>query len=51
LDTWTNKWIISTAPFNPSNFGASNMSVMASGKQSGAGFVFEWLPFTRRVLF
>lgn len=51
LDTWTNKWIISTAPFNPSSFGASNMANMALSKQPGAGFVFEWLPFTRRVLF
>lgn len=51
LDTWTNKWIISTAPFNPATFGAMNMANMAVSKQPGAGFVFEWLPFTRRVLF
>lgn len=53
LDTWTNKWIISTAPFtpNPTSGGAYNLGQMALSKQPGAGFVFEWLPFTRRVLF
>lgn len=52
LDTWTNKWIISTTPFTPNGSGgASNMAQMALSKQPGAGFVFEWLPFTRRVLF
>lgn len=53
LDTWTNKWIISTAPYNPSNFGAANMSTAAIGISSASGskYVFEWLPFTRRVLF
>lgn len=51
LDTWTNKWIISTAPFNPSNFGAANLANMATSNKPGSGFVFEWIPFTRRVLF
>ena len=51
LDTWTNKWIISTAPFSPNgNGGASNLSTAAMAV-GGAGRVFEWLPFTRRVLF
>ncbi len=51
LDTWTNKWIISTTPYNPSNFGASNLAAMATSNKPGAGFVFEWIPFARRVLF
>lgn len=51
LDTWTNKWIISTAPFNPNGSFDGNLSTIALSKQPGAGFVFEWLPFTRRVLF
>lgn len=50
LDTWTNKWIISTMPFTPSA-GANNFSGMVTSKQAGAGFVFEWIPFARRVLF
>jgi hypothetical protein len=51
LDTWTNKWIISTTPYNPSNFGAANLAQMATSNKPGAGFVFEWIPFARRVLF
>ena len=51
LDTWTNKWIISTTPYNPNNAGGTNLAGMAVSKQPGAGFVFEWLPFARRVLF
>jgi Chitobiase/beta-hexosaminidase C-terminal domain len=52
LDTWTNKWIISTMPFQPNSFGAANMSQIAmAGSAPGAKYVFEWLPFTRRVLF
>lgn len=49
LDTWTNKWIISTAPYNP-NGSWDNIATKFIGA-SGAGKVFEWLPFTRRVLF
>lgn len=51
LDTWTNKWIISTTPYVQSGGWDGNMSGIALSKQPGAGFVFEWLPFTRRVLF
>jgi hypothetical protein len=50
LDTWTNKWIISTMPFNSSSAGAQNLSG-AGTLAGGAGRVFEWLPFARRVLF
>jgi hypothetical protein len=51
LDTWTNKWIISKTPYQPSGNWDGNLSGVALSKQPGAGFVFEWLPFTRRVLF
>lgn len=51
LDTWTNKWIISTTPYNPNGPWDGNLANMALSKQPGAGFVFEWLEFTRRVLF
>lgn len=51
LDTWTNKWIISTAPYNPAGAGTSNLSGVVLSKQPGAAFIFEWQPFARRVLF
>lgn len=52
LDTWTNKWIISTAPYAPTGTFDGNMSQVYSGRNgTGNGMVFEWLPFTRRVLF
>lgn len=51
LDTWTNKWIISTAPYSPTGSFDGNLAGIALSKRAGAGFVFEWLPFTRRVLF
>lgn len=50
LDTWTNKWIISTQPASSGGFNG-NLSGIAFSGNSGAGMVFEWLPFTRRVLF
>jgi Chitobiase/beta-hexosaminidase C-terminal domain len=51
MDTWTNKWIISTQPYENTGPWNGNMSIQAVSPGSGAGFVFEWLPFTRRVLF
>jgi hypothetical protein len=51
-DSWSNRWIISTAPYQPGPSGGGiNMAQSAMGLKSGAGVVFEWLPFTRRVLF
>jgi chitobiase/beta-hexosaminidase-like protein len=50
-DSWSNKWIISTAPYQPNGTFDGNMAASAMGTKSGAGVVFEWLPFTRRVLF
>jgi Chitobiase/beta-hexosaminidase C-terminal domain len=51
-DSWSNRWIISTAPYQPSgNFTGGTLAQQVMGLKSGAGQVFEWLPFTRRVLF
>lgn len=50
-DAWSNKWIISTAPYSPTGTFDGNMAQQAMGLKSSAGQVFEWLPFTRRVLF
>lgn len=50
-DSWSNRWIISTAPYQPNGTFDGNMAQQAMGFKSGAGQVFEWLPFTRRVLF
>lgn len=51
LDTHANKWIISKTPFNPSNNPTNNLSGMVLSRNKGAGMVFQWMPFTRRVLF
>ena len=52
LDTWTNRWIISSTPFVPNGPYDGNLSIAATAYGTGtAGQVFEWLPFTRRVLF
>ena len=50
-DSWSNKWIISTAPYQPNGTFDGNLAQSVMGFKSGAGVVFEWLPFTRRVLF
>lgn len=52
LDTWTNRWIISTTPYMPTGTFDGNLSQIVFGRNgSGNGMVFEWLEFTRRVLF
>lgn len=51
LDTWTNKWIISKAPYKPTGTFDGNMAGVALSRNKGCGMIFEWLPFTRRVLF
>lgn len=51
LDTWTNRWIISKTPYQPTGSFDGNLSTAAFARNGGAGVVFEWLPFTRRVLF
>jgi len=50
FDSWTNKWIISSQPNEPTGpFDGNLTTKFVSGQ--GAGVVFEWLTFTRRVLF
>lgn len=51
LDTWTNKWIISKTPYKPTGSFDGNLAGTRVSGKNGAGIVFEWLPFTRRVLF
>lgn len=51
LDTWTNKWIISKTPYQPTGTFDGNLSGIALSNKPGAGFIFEWVPFSRRVLF
>lgn len=52
LDTWTNKWIISTQPYVNTNPNAGNLDGgPVGGRGPGSNRVFEWLPFARRVLF
>jgi hypothetical protein len=47
-DSWTNRWIISTAPYQPNHNASQDLAVSAVGRSSK---VFEWIPFARRVLF
>lgn len=51
FDSSVNKWIISKAPYNPANFPIQSYAGIISTRQPGSRFVYEWLPFTRRVLF
>lgn len=51
IDTWTNKWIISKSPYKPNGTFDGNLSGVSLSKGKGAGFVFEWMNFARRVLF
>lgn len=52
LDTWTNKWIISKQQFKPSGSFDGNMAASAiSTREPGSRYVYQWIPFTRRVLF
>jgi hypothetical protein len=51
LDTHANKWIISKSPYYPTGGFNNNLSCIALSKNRGSAFVFEWVPFARRVLF
>ena len=52
LDTWTNKWLISTAPFQPTGTFDGNMSsVFSAHRGVGSDKVFEWIPYRYRTLF
>lgn len=49
FDSRTNKWIISKAPYIPKDSGKVYNLLLQ--REPGARFVFEWIPFARRVLF
>lgn len=51
LDTLANRWIISKTPYQPTGTWDGNLAGIALSRQSGAGFVFEWQTYPRRVLF
>lgn len=51
LDTTINKWIISKAPYNPSGSFDGNLSGIISSREPGSKYVFNWIPFSRRILF
>jgi hypothetical protein len=52
LDTWANKWIISKQKFTPQLSGGESLAAAPlSSRQPGSRYVFEWIPFARRVLF
>lgn len=50
-DNLANKWIISKTPYVPNGPWTGDLSGIRSSRTPGAGFVFEWLPGARRVLF
>ena len=47
-DSWANRWLISTSPYTPKKDYGTNLSYVAPGRNTK---VFEWVEFTRRVLF
>lgn len=49
-DSWSNRWIISTSPYQPNGSGDGNLAQEAMGL-GGNSKVFEWIPWARRVLF
>jgi hypothetical protein len=52
LDTHTNRWIISKDQYRPTGTFDGNMANMPSQRANGGvGRVYEWMNFTRRVLF
>lgn len=51
FDSSVNRWIISTTPYAPNGSFDDNLSNMVFSKDRGAGFVFKWVPYARRVLF
>ena len=52
LDTWTNRWIISTAPYKPQGTFNGNMASMVSaGGGAGGKYVYEWVSGRYRTLF
>lgn len=52
FDSWTNKWIISKQEFKPTgNFDGNLAAIPIGGREPGSRYVYQWIPFQRRVLF
>jgi Chitobiase/beta-hexosaminidase C-terminal domain len=53
LDTWTNRWIISKTKYQPKGSFNGDLSgkIVAGKGGTGSRFVYEWIPYSRRVLF
>lgn len=49
-DSWANKWVISTQPFVRNENVGNNLTAISGGKSRGARYVYEWIPFHRRIL-
>jgi len=51
-DAWSNKWLISTAPYQPNGTFDGNLAQTAINNRGvGANYVQEWRPWARRYLF
>ena len=51
FDSHANRWIISKTPYTPTGTFDGNLAQIKFSRNKGAGVVFEWIPFQRRVLF
>lgn len=51
FDSTINKWIISKTPYQPTGSFDGNLSGIISSREPGSKYVFNWIPFARRVLF
>jgi len=50
-DNIANRWIISKSNYTPAKKVFNMANVVFSARKSGDKFVYEWVPFSRRVLF
>ena len=50
-DALTNRWIISTAPYQPNPNNDNLVQAAMNNRSPGSKFVFEWIIGQRRVLF
>jgi hypothetical protein len=51
FDSWANRWIISTQKFERTGDWDGNMSYTPHSNKPGSQFVYEFIPFSRRVLY
>jgi len=50
-DSPSNRWIISTTPYQPTGTFDGNMASAFTGRGAGSNHVYEWIPFKGRTLF